>query len=59
MEPTIEHHKRVIQQRAEQLARDAQRLGVVLTVEQVPQIPLAQGNYQTQVRVRAALNRGS
>ena len=54
MEPSIEHSKRVIQQRAEQLARDAQRLGVVLTVEQRSAMPPAMGRHTTVVTVRAA-----
>lgn len=51
MEPTIEHHKRVIEQRARQVANDAARLGLALTVQQRP---IGSGCYTTQVVVIAA-----
>lgn len=44
----------VIRQRAELLASQAARLGVVLTVEQRPLQPLAMGHYTTEVSVRVA-----
>lgn len=39
---------------AQRLVQEAERLGVVLTVEQVPLQPLAMGHYKTVVGVRPA-----
>lgn len=39
------------------LLEEAKRLGVVLTVEQHPLLPLAMGNYETVFTVRPALRR--
>ena len=40
--------------RAEQLVAEAQRAGLVITVEQRPLQPLAMGHYETVVSVRPA-----
>lgn len=37
-----------------ELVADAERLGVVLTVEQAPRLPLAMGNHETFVSIRPA-----
>lgn len=42
------------QAKAEQLVADAARDGLVLTMEQRPLRPFAQGHYETVVSVRAA-----
>ena len=39
---------------AQRLVQEAERLGVVLTIEQVPLQPLAMGNYKSIVGVRPA-----
>ena len=43
--------------KAQELVAYAERMGVVLTVEQVPLQPLAMGNYRTEVSVRPARDR--
>ena len=43
-----------VERAAQRLVQEAERLGVVLTVEQVPLQPLAMGNYETVVGVRPA-----
>lgn len=54
MENNRETHKRMVAQRIAVVVQDAARLGLVVTVEQVPQQPLAMGNYTTEVSVREA-----
>jgi hypothetical protein len=46
-----------IAERAELLLEEAKRLGVVLTVEQIPTKPLAMGNYETVFSTRPARGR--
>lgn len=41
---------------AEALVASAAKDGYVITIEQVPQKPLAMGNYRTEVSVRRARN---
>lgn len=43
-----------VEKAAQRLVQEAERLGVVLTVEQVPLQPLAMGHYETIVGVRPA-----
>lgn len=43
-----------VERAAQRLVQEAERLGVVLTVEQVPPQPLAMGHYKTVVGVRPA-----
>ena len=43
-----------VEKAAQRLVQEAERLGVVLTVEQVPLKPLAMGHYETVVGVRPA-----
>ncbi len=38
--------------RATELVKEAEYLGVVLTIEQKPVLPLAMGNYETLVSIR-------
>jgi hypothetical protein len=42
----------LIAMQANQLVEDAARLGVVVTIEQQPLLPLAMGHYETVVSVR-------
>ncbi len=43
-----------VERAAQRLVQEAERLGVVLTIEQVPLQPLAMGNYKSIVGVRPA-----
>lgn len=43
----------MLQQFVELVVQRADQAGFVLTVEQVPELPLAMGNYRTRVQVRA------
>lgn len=43
-----------VERAAQRLVQEAERLGIVLTVEQVPLQPLAMGHHQTVVSVRPA-----
>lgn len=43
-----------VERAAQRLIAEAERLGVVLTVEQVPLKPLAMGHYETIVSVQPA-----
>jgi hypothetical protein len=43
---------------AEGLAALAEMVGVVVTVSQTPELPLAMGNYSTTIEVRKVLRRG-
>lgn len=42
---------------ARKLVERARHCGLVITVSQIPKTPLAMGNHETVVGVRAALNR--
>ena len=46
-----------VEKAAQRLVQEAERLGVVLTIEQVPLKPLAMGHYETVVGVRPERNR--
>lgn len=50
-------HLDVILRVAEQVTNVAELVGVVLTIEQRPRMPLAMGNYDTTISVRPALGR--
>lgn len=52
-----EQDRVAIESMAEDLVRQATALGMVITITQVPQQPLAMGNYTTHVTVRPRLER--
>lgn len=52
MESSRETHKRIIAQRVTAVLEDAARLGLVVTVVQVPALPLSMGHHTTTVAIR-------
>lgn len=50
----LEHSRQMIERDAQRLVLTAERLGLVLTVEQRPLQPLAMGHYENVVSVRPA-----